>query len=288
MLHEFLSTLTDELLDYTEAEDESDINYEKIIDVVSPKFQSWPFNNGFDLDEKIRTFTIRTNDAESIEIYPDDGLGDETKTRYYAFLNYLNGGIDEEGNTAIESHKESLNKILRDTCFEQGADGCVERCKSDIRGIYESLETKVRDIAETYKDEKVRLLNSSKQSDKNKVKGRAVNSGYGYLLRHKFSECLAQNMLTFLATNRFTPNANMPVEIIEYNVNQKHDCKKDFTFKKSNNPSYALHEAISQYVPGNTVVLENKTSIIRGVAYTGQYKQSESSPMLPLFPQSLP
>lgn len=228
----------------------------------------------FDLNEKIRTFTIRTNDAESIEIYPDDGLGDETKTRYYAFLNYLNGGKDEEGNTAIESHKESLNKILRDTCFEQGADGCVERCKSDIRGIYESLETKVRDIAETYKDEKVRLLNSSKQSDKNKVKGRAVNSGYGYLLRHKFSECLAQNMLTFLATNRFTPNANMPVEIIEYNVNQKHDCKKNFTFKKSNNPSYALHEAISQYVPGNTVVLENKTSIIRGVAYTGQYKQS--------------
>lgn len=229
----------------------------------------------FDLNEKIRTFTIRTNDAESQEVYPDDGLGDETKTRYYSFLNYLNGGNEGEDDTKkLESHKESLNKILRDTCFEQGADGCVERCKSDIRGIYESLESRVRDIADTYKEEKERLLSSTKQTDNEKVKGRAVNSGYGYLLRHKFSECLAQNMLTFLTTNRFTPNANMPVEIIEYNVNQKHDCKKDFTFKKSNNPSYALHEAISQYVPGNTVVLENKTSIIRGVAYTGQYKQS--------------
>ena len=53
MLHEFLSTLTDELLASTEAEDESDINYEKIIDVVSPKFQSWPFNNFMDLGSRI-------------------------------------------------------------------------------------------------------------------------------------------------------------------------------------------------------------------------------------------
>lgn len=225
----------------------------------------------FDQNEKIRTFTIRTNDATAQEVYPDDGLGDETKTRYYSFLNYLNG--ENDGNS-LELHKESLNKILHDTCFEQGADGCVERCKSDIRGIYKSLESKVRDIADSYKEEKEKLLSSTNQSDREKVKGRAVNSGYGYLLRHKFSECLAQNMLTFLATHRFTPNANMPVEIIEYNVNQKHNCKKDFTFKKPNNPSYALHEAISQYVPGNMVVLENKTSVIRGVAYTGQYKQS--------------
>ncbi len=228
----------------------------------------------FDINEKIRTFTIRTNDAESKEIYPDDGLGDETKTRYYSFLNYLDGGNDGGENNKLDVHKESLNKILRDTCFEQGADGCIVRCRSSIIGIYDSLKSRVRDIADTYNKEREKLLSSTKQLDNDKVKGRAINSGYGYLLRHKFSECLAQNMLTFLATNRFTPNANMPVEIIEYNVNQKYDCRKNFTLKKSNNPSYALHEAISQYVPGNTVVLENKTSIIRGVAYTGQYKQS--------------
>ena len=53
MLHEFLSTLTDELLSYTEAEDESDINYEKILDVVSPKFESWPYGSVIDLGERI-------------------------------------------------------------------------------------------------------------------------------------------------------------------------------------------------------------------------------------------
>lgn len=236
---------------------------QKVIDFFTPYC--------FDINEKIQTFVIRTNDADSKEVYPDDGLGDETKTRYYSFLNYLNGEGDK---SELEKHKESLNKILRDTCFDRGADGCIVRCKSDIRSIYESLESKVRDIADSYKKEKENLMASTKQTDREKVKGRAVNSGYGYLLRHKFSECLAQNMLTFLATNRFTPNANMPVEIIEYNINQQYDSKKDFTFKKSNNPSYALHEALSQYVPGNTIVLENKTSIIRGVAYTGQYKET--------------
>ena len=69
MLHEFLSTLTDELLDYTEAEDESDINYKKILGVVFPKFESWPFNNGFDLGEKIDViclllYRIITKDME--------------------------------------------------------------------------------------------------------------------------------------------------------------------------------------------------------------------------------
>ena len=53
MLHEFLSTLTDELLSYTEAEDESDIKYEDILGVVSPKFDSWPHSNFIDLGEKI-------------------------------------------------------------------------------------------------------------------------------------------------------------------------------------------------------------------------------------------
>ena len=53
MLHEFLSTLTDELLSYTEAEDESDITYEQILGVVSPKFDSWPHSNFIDLGEKI-------------------------------------------------------------------------------------------------------------------------------------------------------------------------------------------------------------------------------------------
>ena len=236
---------------------------QKVIDFFTPY--------SFDINEKIQTFVIRQNDADSREVYPDDGLGDETRTRYYSFLNYLNG---EEDNNDWENQKESLNKILRDTCFEQGAEGCIVRCKSDIRSIYESLESKVRDIADSYKKEKEKLQASTNQEDRNKVKGGAVNSGYGYLLRHKFSECLDQNMLTFLSTNRFTPNANMPVEIIEYNINQKYDSKKDFTFKKSNNPSYALHEAISQYVPGNTIVLENKTSIVRGVAYTGQYKET--------------
>ncbi len=230
----------------------------------------------FSVNEKNGRFTIRKNDAEATEIYPDNGLGDENETKYYRFLNYLNNGDRINDSLILDAVKDSLNIILRDTCFENGADACIERCKSDMRRLYESLELKVNDIADAYCLEKDRLLGSGKKSDRDKVEGGAVNSGYGYLLRHKFSELLSQNMLTFLATNRFTPNANMPVEIIEFHVNLKRDSREEFKYslRKPNNPSYPLHEAISQYVPGNTIVLENKTSIIRGIAYTGQYKQT--------------
>lgn len=232
----------------------------------------------FSVNEKNGRFTIRKNDAQATEVYPDNGLGNENETKYYTFLDYLNNGKPNKNSLTLDEVKKSLNNILRDTCFENGANGCVERCKSDMRRMYESLELRVKDIADAYLLEKNRLLGSSKQTDKEKVEGGAVNSGYGYLLRHKFSEILSQNLLTFLATNRFTPNANMPVEIIEFHVHLKRDSKNEFnyTLRKSNDPSYPLHEAISQYVPGNTIVLENKTSIIRGISYTGQYKQTST------------
>ena len=44
MLHEFLSTLADDLLSVTEAEDESDIKCEDIVTVVTDKVKSWGLN----------------------------------------------------------------------------------------------------------------------------------------------------------------------------------------------------------------------------------------------------
>ena len=44
MLHEFLSTLTDELLDYTEAVTAEEINCEDIVNVVTDKVKSWGLN----------------------------------------------------------------------------------------------------------------------------------------------------------------------------------------------------------------------------------------------------
>lgn len=231
----------------------------------------------FDQNEKSKTFTIRNNDPAATEVYPNDGLGPENQTNYYCFLNFLNGDVDIQYPEAdLNNYVSPLAKILDRTCFENDVHGCVSRCKTDIQGVYDALSQRVGDISTAYRDEEERLLSSGKKEDAKLVVGRAVNSGYGYVLRHKFSECLSQNMLSFLATHRFTPNANMPVEVIEFNVNLRNECTNKFGFRKSNNPSYALQEAISQYAPGNTIVLENRTSVIRGILYTGQYKRTQT------------
>ena len=66
-----------------------------------------------------------------------------------------------------------------------------------------------------------------------------------------------------------TPNATMPIAIVSFNHAPKLAWDNRFTLDKPNDPSYTLREALSQYAPGNTVVLENKAIVVAGVDYTG-------------------
>lgn len=230
-------------------------------------------------DEKGKFFMIE--DAEGRNIFPNSLLGDKDSTRYIEFKKYLEGDdITLLDNTSINvgGSVAQLGKLLQGTCYEGESTDCISRCKQGIERCYDELLASVTDISESYIGEKEKLENSSRATDKKLVENNRVNSGYGYHLRHKYSEILSRNIITYLATNRFTPNANMPVEIIEFNKALKNESGKDFLTKmrKSNNPSYTLREAISQYSPGNTIVLENRTIVVRGLLYTGMYKQTST------------
>ena len=66
-----------------------------------------------------------------------------------------------------------------------------------------------------------------------------------------------------------TPNATMPIAVVSFNHAPKQAWENRFTLDKPNDPSYTLREALSQYAPGNTVVLENKAIVVAGIDYTG-------------------
>ena len=66
-----------------------------------------------------------------------------------------------------------------------------------------------------------------------------------------------------------TPNATMPIAVVSFNHAPKQAWDNRFTLDKPNDPSYTLREALSQYAPGNTVVLENKAIVVAGIDYTG-------------------
>lgn len=80
-------------------------------------------------------------------------------------------------------------------------------------------------------------------------------TGYAARLNYDFVSLLLQNLLTFCSTHQFTPNANMPVNIVELKINNDTYC----------NPSRDLVIALNEYAPGRSVVIDGKSYTIAGV-----------------------
>ena len=72
----------------------------------------------------------------------------------------------------------------------------------------------------------------------------------------EYMEILTQKLLSYWATNRFTPNANMPVNIMSLDLNATKLKRKKDKRRNVSNPSYTLRQAIQQYVPGNSIVVD--------------------------------
>ena len=88
----------------------------------------------------------------------------------------------------------------------------------------------------------------------------------------KFIEPLAARLLSYWATHRFIPNSNMPVNVIEFDINSA--SQKTYTLVTPSNPSYPLRMALSQYAPGNPIARDGMVRIVRGIRYTNFFKPS--------------
>lgn len=184
-------------------------------------------------------------------VFPENKIGDEG-IRYAAFKN------------SLESVKiEDVKFLLKDTCFENFEQDCIDETKKDIEDCYNLLKERANDIGEEYKKAKDDYI------------GRFDETRNGKRLRKKFSGLLSQNLLQFLSTNRFTPNANMPVNIIEFDINGN-NLRSSWSSSVTSNPSYQLQEALSQYAPGNAVVYSNSVRYVRGILYTGIFRPDYS------------
>lgn len=82
-------------------------------------------------------------------------------------------------------------------------------------------------------------------------------SGYAARLNYDFISLLMQNLLNYCSTHQFTPNANMPVNIVELKI--KHNNNS------FDNPSRDLIIALSEYAPGRSVTIDGKSYTVGGV-----------------------
>lgn len=196
----------------------------------------------FMLDQQGNKFVIRNMD-DNKTMDPSDGLGEKANTPYEEFNKQCSKAITKDLS-------EALTTLLRDTCLEGCNEEAVKHAREANERCYNELGLMVDDLRVAFHD-----ATSQKQRNFYTI---------------KYMEPLTKQLLAFWATHRFTPNANMPVDIIEFDVNSS--WKDPYHTIKVSNPSYSLRQALSQYAPGNTVVVDGRSTIVRGVRYTDFFK----------------
>ena len=178
-------------------------------------------------------------------ITPAKGLGDPAETPFEMFNLKCSQSLDQQT-------LEKLFILLENTAFHDRPTEVVQEARRMNEECYTALKERLADLEDCYGNPKA----SGKQKD---------------FFMMKFMEPLVTQLLTYWSTHRFTPNANMPVNIIEFDINESN--RKIFTSATASNPSYTLRTALSQYVPGNAVAIDGTVRIVRGLKYTNFFKK---------------
>lgn len=177
-------------------------------------------------------------------VSPPDGLGDEQSTPYEAFNNRCSEAVSDE-------LRQKIDKLLAGTIFSsRPAQYVIARAREMNENCYAELDLRIQDYGEPYK--------------------RAKSHRQQAFFEMKFIEPLAARLLSYWATHRFTPNANMPVNVVEFDINSS--SQNAYTLTTVSNPSYPLRTALSQYAPGNPIATDGIVRIVRGIRYTNFFK----------------
>lgn len=195
-------------------------------------------------------FTLRKEGQHRHVVDPKDNstqdppamLGNPEGTMYEKFRKMCEAPLSAEV-------REDLDSLLDGTIYEGNTEYVVRKAKENNDRCYEELAEKLLDY-------KCAFTTATKE--------RFIN-----LLRMKYMEVLDERLLNFWATHRFTPNANMPVNILPLDLTPS-ATKHMSTF--SANPTYSLREALSQYAPGNSIAVDGVAYIVRGVQYPRMYE----------------
>ncbi len=188
-------------------------------------------------------------DDESRRILPKDGIGiegDFEKTYYHKFIQYLKGPVTNSKGEILNLDIEGLKRILFGiSCVS--SEEAVHHTLEQIETCYNELKERITYISEKYKS--------------------ADNKKYQEKIDIEYRGLLAKKLIEHLSTNRFTPNANMPVDVVAFRQNDKANESK-FRRNINSDPSYQLVQALKMYSPGNTIVISNRTRIVRGIKYS--------------------
>ena len=187
--------------------------------------------------EKRGSHSILLN-TESREVIPSDGVGTPgARTPYRVFNEFCSRPL-------TQGQQRRLKALIEGTVFEGQSKSVIDNALEANKQSYNELQKKI---------DFIQHMDWDSLTDPQKT-----------LFRMKFYEPLMTQLIGFWGNTRFAPNANMPVNVVTYDVNSS---RLKYYKQSTSNPSYDLRNALAQYVPGNPVVMDGRVSVVRGVRY---------------------
>jgi hypothetical protein len=217
--------------------------------------------NGGSLGQKVAdyytNFEIKVSNGKLVVLNgssvadPNDILGDPTGTMYEKF-NQMCAKPLESGV------RKDLTSLLKDTIYDGQLTQVVKNAQEANDRCYSELRNKLVDYKTAFSG------------------NGPIKDGFRIKLNMQYTEVLRQKLLNYWATSRFTPNANMPVNVLTLDLNSS-SKKSFFTPLTSSNPSYSLRDAIAQYAPGNCVAVDGVVYTVRGIEVTNMYDKNHKA-----------
>lgn len=178
------------------------------------------------------------------------------------FENGLNGS---NGSLCIQ-FETWLNGLTQNSAQWQGLDVLKNNT------VYSSVVNKkiINDVIEdlhALRDELYRALQMISEEAQNATLGQPwptdlSNNKWERKLNYEFTSLLGSRLIEYCSQHQFTPNANMPVNIVALKTNAKDDDNFD-------TPSRDIRTALSEYAPGNMVIIDGKSYMVAGVDWNG-------------------
>ena len=218
------------------------------------------FGNG-SVNQKVMDFYTRFRIEDKSVLGPDNRkqdpntkLGDAAGTMYESFDNACSP------STIPQDVKEKLSTLLTGTCLED-VDKVITKAQEENKRCHTELNDRLDDI-------KCAWIGCTGNSNKEKK--------FRNKLEFEYMEILSNRLLSFWATHRFTPNANMPVSVLELDLDPLGNRTSWGFNTTSSNPSYTLREAIGQYAPGNSIVVDGVVYVARGIEFQNKYQTAKA------------
>jgi DEAD/DEAH box helicase domain-containing protein len=173
-------------------------------------------------------------------------------SRSSAFLNWIY-------STDSMVYQEQLNYLVSNTLLSKSSS------KQLINDAIQSFRDVLDIVIKTKEEFETKLLDLSENFGNNSPAYKAVN--------YRYKQFLNKHILGYLAESGFLPNAGLPTGVVEFENTSIQDLESNRNRFKEN-PSYPLTRALTEFAPGNSIVMDGKSYKSAGIVLENLWGRS--------------